>query len=54
MTVNEIMNRAPKTIRYTDRLSKAEKIMQDYKIYALIVVDEVGKVKGVIDSISCL
>ncbi len=54
MTVKEIMNRAPKTIRYTDRLSKAEKIMQDYKIYALIVVDEVGKVKGVIDSISCL
>ena len=54
MKVGEIMNDAPKTIRYTDRLSKAEKIMQDYKIYALIVVDEKGKVKGVIDSISCL
>ena len=54
MKVGEIMNSAPKTIQYTDRLSKAEKIMQDYKIYALIVVDEVGKVKGEIDSISCL
>ncbi len=54
MKVGEIMNCAPKTIKYTDRLSKAEKIMQDYKIYALIVVDEVGNVKGIIDSISCL
>lgn len=54
MTVKEIMNRSPKTICYTDRLSKAEKIMQDYKIYALIVVDDAGRVKGVIDSISCL
>ena len=54
MKVGEIMNCTPKTIKYTDRLSKAEKIMQDYKIYALIVVDEGGKVKGVIDSISCL
>lgn len=54
MKVREIMNMAPRTVRYTDRLSKAEKIMQDYKIYALIVVDENGNVKGVIDSISCL
>lgn len=54
MKVGEIMNMTPRTVRYTDRLSKAEKIMQDYKIYALIVVDENGKVKGVIDSISCL
>ncbi len=54
MEVKEYMNYAPKTIKDTDRLSKAEKIMQDYKIYALIVVDEAGNVKGVIDSISCL
>ena len=54
MKVGEIMNKAPRTVRYTDRLSKAEKIMQDYKIYALIVVDENGNLRGVIDSISCL
>ena len=54
MKVTEIMNTAPKTILYTDRLAKAEKIMQDYKIYALIVVDEMNNVKGIIDSISCL
>lgn len=54
MTVGEVMNRKPKTILYTDRLSKAEKIMQDFKIYALIVVDEDNCIKGVIDSIACL
>lgn len=54
MTVREIMNSTPKTIYHTDRLSKAEKLMQDYKIYALIVIDEKNRVKGIIDSISCL
>ena len=54
MKVGEIMNHNPKVIRYTDRLSKAEKIMQDFKIYALIVVDDEGHLRGVIDSIACL
>lgn len=54
LRVEEIMNRQPKSVLHTDRLSQAEKIMQNHKIYALIVVDEENRVKGIIDSISCL
>lgn len=54
VTVEEIMNKNPKTIHYDDFLSKAEKIMQEYRIYALVVVDEGYRLKGLINSVSCL
>ena len=54
LRVSDIMNRNPKSVLDNDRLSKAEKIMQDFKIYALVVTDEDNNLKGLIDSISCL
>lgn len=54
MTVKEIMNKNPKTIHSDDFLSKAEKIMQEHRIYALVVVDESNRLKGLINSVSCL
>ncbi len=54
LRVSDIMNRNPKSVLDNDRLSKAEKIMQDFKIYALVVTDENNYLKGLIDSISCL
>ncbi|MCH5174289.1 MAG: KpsF/GutQ family sugar-phosphate isomerase [Prevotellaceae bacterium] len=54
MTVEEIMNKAPKTIYSDEFLSKAEQIMQEHRIYALVVVDEKNRIKGLINSVNCL
>lgn len=54
MTVEEIMNKNPKTIHSDDFLSKAEKIMLEHRIYALVVVDETNRLKGLINSVNCL
>jgi len=54
LKVKDIMNLSPKTVLDSDRLSKAASIMQAYKIYALVVIDKENKIKGIIDSISCL
>ena len=54
MAVEEIMNKAPKTIYSDDFLSKAEQIMQEHRIYALVVVDKQNRIKGLINSVSCL
>lgn len=54
MTVEEIMNKNPKIIHSNDFLSKAEKIMQEHRIYALVVVDEKNRIKGLINSVNCL
>lgn len=54
LTVNEIMSRHPKIIVETAKLSDAEKTMRTYGIHSLIVVNELGKLVGIIDAFNCL
>lgn len=54
LTVKEIMSKRPKTIKATNKLSDAEKIMRKYNIHSLIVVDENDNLVGLIDAFSCL
>lgn len=49
MTVKEIMSHNPKTIHEGAMLAEAEERMQRDKVKALVVVDESGKLAGVLD-----
>jgi len=54
LTVGDIMSRNPKTILETEKLSEAEKIMRQYNIHSLIVVNEANEFVGIIDAFSCM
>ncbi len=47
--VEEIMTRAPKSVRTTDRITDAEALMQQNKIHSLLVVDQAGKLAGIVE-----
>jgi arabinose-5-phosphate isomerase len=49
LTVEEVMTRTPKTILQTARITEAEEIMKRYKIHSLIVVDDSGKLAGIVE-----
>ena len=53
LTVKDLMNNNPKTIKEDAKLSQAEKLMRQHNINSLIVVDGTGKLVGVIDAFSC-
>ena len=50
LSVKDIMTKNPVTISPDTKISMVEKIMQDRKIHAVLVVDENGKLKGIVDS----
>ena len=52
--VEQIMSRNPKTISRNAKIVEAGETMNHYSIHTLIVVDDAGKVCGIIDSFSCL
>ena len=54
LTVKDLMNTNPKTIKEDAKLSEAESIMRQYNIKSLIVVNEENSLVGVIDAFSCL
>lgn len=54
LTVEEVMSRHPKTISETAKLSEAEKLMRQYNIHSLVVIDEEGCFTGIIDTFSCM
>lgn len=54
LTVKDLMNSRPKTIKEDAKLSQAEEIMRQHNIKSLIVVNEKGSLVGVIDAFSCL
>lgn len=54
LTVGDIMSRNPKTIQETEKLSEAEKIMRQYNIHSLIVVNGKSEFVGIIDAFSCM
>ena len=49
ITADQIMTRQPKKIGSTDRLTDAEELMQANKIHSLIVVDESGRLSGIVE-----
>ncbi|MCD8298130.1 MAG: KpsF/GutQ family sugar-phosphate isomerase [Prevotella sp.] len=53
-TVKDIMSTNPKTIHADAKLSDAESLMRKYNIHSLVVVDDDGKLVGIIDSFACL
>lgn len=52
--VSEIMSTNPKTISKDAKIVEAGEKMNHHSIHTLIVVNEEGKVMGVVDSFSCL
>lgn len=54
LTVKDLMNSNPKTIKEDAKLSQAEAVMRHYNINSLIVVNSENKFVGVIDAFSCL
>lgn len=54
LTVKDLMNTNPKTIKEDAKLSEAENIMRKHNIKSLIVVNEENSLVGVIDAFSCL
>jgi len=54
LTVEEVMSRNPKTISETAKLSEAEKLMRQYNIHSLVVVNDEGQLAGLIDTFSCM
>lgn len=53
-TVGDIMTRSPKTVLPTTKISEIQGIMQRYKIHTVLVVDEEGHLKGIVDHYSCM
>ena len=53
LTVKDLMNSNPKTIKEEAKLSQAEKMMRQYNINSLIVVNSNNQLVGVIDAFSC-
>lgn len=54
LTVNEIMSRNPKTINEMAKLSDAEKLMRQYHIHSLVVVNNNNELVGIIDTFSSI
>lgn len=54
LSVEEIMSTNPKTIKEDAKLSDAEKMMRQYNIHSLVVVNGDGKFVGIIDTFSCM
>ncbi len=50
----DIMSRNPKTVPPTMRIADVENLLHKYKIHAVIVTDNRGEVKGIVDSFSTL
>ena len=50
LSVKDIMTKTPVTISPDTKISVVEKIMQDRKIHAVLVVDEAGRLLGIVDS----
>ncbi len=54
LTVKEVMSRNPKTILESAKLSEAEKLMRQYNIHSLVVVNDANDFVGIIDAFSCM
>lgn len=54
LTVKEIMSTNPKVINENAKLSEAERLMRQYNIHSLVVVNNSKEFVGIIDAFSCM
>ena len=54
LTVKEIMSCNPKLINENAKLSEAEKMMRQYNIHSLVVINDKKELTGIIDTFSCM
>lgn len=54
LTVKEIMSCNPKLINENAKLSEAEKLMRQYNIHSLVVINDKKEFVGIIDAFSCM
>jgi len=53
-TVSDIMTRDPKTVGPDTKITEIQRIMHQYKIHSVLVVDDDRHLLGVVDSYSCM
>ena len=53
-TVRDIMTCNPKTVSSETKISEIQRIMHQYKIHSVLVVDDEKRLLGVVDSYSCM
>ena len=53
-TVGDIMTREPKTVAPDTKITEIQRVMQQYKIHSVLVVDDDKRLLGVVDSYSCM
>lgn len=54
LTVKEVMSCNPKVVSENAKLSDAEKMMRQYNIHSLVVVNDAQEFVGIIDTFSCM
>ncbi len=54
LTVKEIMSCNPKLINENAKLSEAEKLMRQFNIHSLVVINDNNELTGIIDAFSCM
>lgn len=54
LTVKELMSRNPKIVNEDAKLSEAERMMREYNIHSLVVVNDNNEFVGIIDAFSCM
>ncbi len=53
-TVSDIMTRQPKTVGLETKISEIQKIMNQYKIHNVLVVDKENHLLGIVDRYACI
>lgn len=53
-TVGDIMTKVPKVVLPSTKITEIQKMMQEYKIHTVLVVDEQQQLLGVVDHYSCM
>ena len=53
MPVEDVMTQHPKCVTPETRISEIQRILQDNKIHAVLVVDDSGRLLGIVDNFSC-
>jgi len=53
-TVSDIMTRQPKTVEPKTRITDIQRVMQQYKIHSVLVVNKENELLGVVDHYSCM
>ena len=53
-TVAEIMTTNPKTVHPDTKITSVQHVMQKYRIHTVLVVDDDGHLKGIVDHYACM